>query len=270
MLSTATRDMSRCKRRLSRIVDTIICERTAELVPKGDEGDLLSILLRLQNSGGLQFRLTDEIIRSVIFDMFVAGSETALTTLEWAMSELMKNPRVLNKAQLEITRTFEGKDHKLSEGDIAKLTYLHLVIKETMRLHAPLQLITRECRETCQVLGYDIPKGTKVLVNMWTIGRDDKYWDDPEVFRPERFENTNVDFKGANFEYIPFGAGRRICPGMMLGLAEMEVALASLLYHFEWKLPNDINSEDLDMTETSSITVRKKANLWLHATPYNP
>lgn len=186
------------------------------------------------------------------------------------MSELMRNPRVLHKAQSEVRNTFMGKD-KLHEEDITKLSYLPLVIKESLRLHAPAPfLIPRECREACQVMGYDIPKGCMVLVNAWAIGRDNKYWDDPNVFKPERFQNNNVDFKGANFEYIPFGAGRRMCPGIMLGLANIELALASLLYHFDWELSGVIKSEDLDMTEDSGITVKRKSKLVLHAKLYSP
>lgn len=186
------------------------------------------------------------------------------------MSELMKNPRVLHKAQSEVRETFKGQD-KLTEDDIVKLSYVQLVIKETLRLHAPAPLLLpRECRETCRAMGYDVPKGTKVFVNVWAIGRDSKYWDDAEVFRPERFENSNVDFKGADFEYIPFGAGRRICPGMTLGMANMELVLASLLYHFDWELPGGIKSEELDMTEAFGISVRRKSKLWVHAKPRVP
>lgn len=203
-------------------------------------------------------------------DIFSAGSETSSTTLDWTMSELMKNPRILRKAQSEVRETFKGQD-KLTEDDAAKLSYLQLVIKETLRLHPPAPLlIPRECRETCQVMGYDVPKGTKVFVNVWKIGREGEYWGDGEIFRPERFENSTLDFRGADFEFIPFGAGRRMCPGIALGLANMELALASLLYHFDWELPDGIKSEELDMTEVFGITVRRKSKLWLHAIPRVP
>lgn len=200
-------------------------------------------------------------------DVLAAGSETSSTTLEWAMSELMKNPRILRKAQHEVREVFQGQAN-LSEDSMPKLSYVHLVIKEALRLHPPGPFLTpRECRETCQVLGYDVPKGTAVFVNAWAIGRDNKNWEDAEEFMPERFASSDIDFRGANFEYIPFGAGRRICPGMALGLTIMELVLASLLYHFDWELPDGNNPEELDMTERFGMTVRRKSKLYMHAKP---
>ncbi|CAN6298628.1 unnamed protein product [Urochloa humidicola] len=266
-LSAAARDMERCHRNLHRIIGNIIDERVAGMSVPEREEDLLAILLRLQKDGGLQFDLTNEILSTVIFDVFGAGSETSSTTLEWIMSELIKNPRVMRKAQHEVREIIQGQDD-LTQDSMDKLTYMHLVIKETLRLHPPGPfLLPRECRETCQVLGYDVPKGTAVFVNAWAMGRDSKYWDDAEEFKPERFESSNVDFRGADFEFIPFGAGRRICPGMALGLTTMELVLASLLYHFDWELPDGIKPEELDMAETFGITVRRKSKLYVHAKP---
>ena len=174
----------------------------------------------------------------------------------------------MRKAQAEVRETFKGQD-KLTEGDMVKLRYLHLVIKETLSLHAlvPL-LVARECREACQVMGYDVPRGTKVFVNVWAIARDNERWHDGEEFRPERFDGSDIDFKGTDFEYTPFGAGRRVCPGIMLGLANAELLLASLLYHFDWELPGGVESEELDMTEVFGLTLRKKSKLFLKAKPH--
>ena len=200
-------------------------------------------------------------------DIFAAGSETSSTVLVWAMSELVKNPRVMRKAQEEVRETFKGQD-KLTEGDMVKLRYLHLVIKEALRLHAPVPLLVpRECREACQVMGYDVPRGTKVIVNVWAIARDNEFWHDGEEFRPERFDGSSIDFRGNDFQFTPFGAGRRICPGITLGLANAELLLASLLYHFDWELPDGANSEELDMAEATGITLRRKSKLMLKAKP---
>ncbi|XP_066373026.1 dolabradiene monooxygenase-like [Miscanthus floridulus] len=270
--SVAARDMGRCQKNVYRIIESIIHERkvAATRVPaeRDDDDDLLGVLLRLQREGGLQFPLTNEIVSTVIFDIFAAGSETSSTVLAWAMSELVKNPWVLHKAQSEVRETFKGQE-KLTEDDMSRLSYLHLVIKEALRLHAPVPfLLPRQCREACQVMGYDVPKGTKVFVNVWAIARDDKFWGDGEVFRPERFESSSVDFRGNDFEFTPFGAGRRICPGITHGLANMELVLASLLYHFDWEQPGGAGSGDLDMTEAFGITLRRKSKLMLKAIPH--
>ena len=157
------------------------------------------------------------------------------------MVEMVKNPRVMKKAQHEIRQVFRRKG-SVDESAIGDMKYLKAVIKETLRLHpsAPL-LLPRECQERCEIKGYEIPERTRVIVNAWAIGRDPRYWTDPESFVPKRFldHSTVVDYKGSNFEYIPFGAGRRICPGLLFGLANVELPLAMLLYHFDWKLPNE-------------------------------
>ncbi|XP_006648386.2 desmethyl-deoxy-podophyllotoxin synthase-like [Oryza brachyantha] len=248
-------------------------ERRAAAAANGDvveDDDLVDVLLRIQKGGGLDVPLTMGIIKAVILDLFSAGSETSATTIQWGMSELMRNPRVMKKAQAELRDNLRGKP-KVVEEDLINLNYLKLVIKETLRLHLPAPLLLpRESRESCKILGYDVPKGTTVLVNAWAIGRDSKYWDDPEEFKPERFEDSKVDFKGMDFEFLPFGAGRRMCPGIMFALTNVELALATLLYHFDWSLPGGVKPGDLDMTEEMGITVRKKNDLYLDVVVHVP
>nr|XP_015626856.2 cytochrome P450 71D8 [Oryza sativa Japonica Group] len=228
-----------------------------------DDEDLVDVLLRVQKDGSLQMPLTMGNIKAVVLELFGAGSETSANTLQWAMTELIMNPRVMLKAQAELSNVIKGKQ-TISEDDLVELKYLKLIIKETLRLHpvVPL-LLPRECRETCEVMGYDIPIGTTVLVNVWAIGRDPKYWEDAETFIPERFEDGHIDFKGTNFEFIPFGAGRRMCPGMAFAEVIMELALASLLYHFDWELPDGISPTKVDMMEELGATIRRKNDLYL-------
>ncbi|MED6148067.1 hypothetical protein PIB30_117928 [Stylosanthes scabra] len=144
------------------------------------------------------------------------------------------------------------------------MKYLKAVIKETLRLHPPGPLlIPRECERACEIHGYHIPAKSKIIINAWAIAMDPNYWTEPERFYPERFLDSTIDFKGNNFEFIPFGAGRRICPGMHYGVASVELILALLLYHFDWKLPSGIKSEDLDMSELFGASVVKKSDLSL-------
>ncbi|CAM0947163.1 unnamed protein product [Alopecurus aequalis] len=272
-LSGGLRKAERCNQQVRDILKDIILDRTNSGADGSDsEEDLLGVLLRVQRDGGVQFALTTDLITTVILEIFAAGAETSSTTLEWTMSELVRKPHLLHKAQAEVREAFKGQ-HKITEADMGKLNYLHLVIRETLRLHAPVPfLLPRQCREECEVMGYDIPMGAKVLVNTWAMCRDDAYWEDAEEFKPERFEaSTAMDFKGGDFEFIPFGAGRRMCPGMGLGLANMELMLASLLYHFDWELPRgDGTPEELDMSESFGITIRRKHKLVLRATQRIP
>ncbi|XP_049347910.1 premnaspirodiene oxygenase-like [Solanum verrucosum] len=233
----------------------------------GGEG-LVAALLRVMKEGGHQFPITNDNIKAIILDIFGGGTETSSATIDWTMVEMMRNPNVFSKAQEEVRNAFKGKE-TFDENDVEELKYLKLVVKESFRLHPPFPLLLpRECREEVDINGYTIPFKTKVMVNTWAIGRDPKYWNDAESFKPERFEDNSMDFVGNNFEYLPFGSGRRNCPGISFGLANVYFPLAQLLYHFDWKLPNGINSSELDLTESAGSTCARKSNLYLIATPY--
>jgi cytochrome P450 len=195
--------------------------------------------------------------------MFTAGGETSSGAVLWGMSEMVKNPKVMEEAQSEVRRVFDKKGF-VDETEFHQLVYLKSVIKETLRLHPSLPLLLpRESRERCKINGYEIPAKTRILVNAWAIGRDPRYWIEAESFKPERFANSLIDFNGTNFEYIPFGAGRRMCPGLAFGIPNVELPLAQLLYHFDWKLPNGMKNEELDMTESFGISVGRKHDLCL-------
>ncbi|KAJ8555275.1 hypothetical protein K7X08_012771 [Anisodus acutangulus] len=224
-----------------------------------NDQNLLDVLLRFQKE---ENQITHDNIKAVVLDMFGAGSETSATIIDWTMAELLKNPNVLEKAQEEVRERFNDKGY-VDETYFDKLKYLKAVIKETLRLHPPLPfLLPRISKEKGEINGYEIPAKTQVFVNAWAIGRDPEYWEEPECFKPERFLDSLIDFSGNNFEYIPFGAGRRICPGMSFGLATLELPLALLLYHFDWKLPIGMSHQDLDMTETFGLSVTRKLDLY--------
>ncbi|XP_019162053.1 PREDICTED: premnaspirodiene oxygenase-like [Ipomoea nil] len=256
-------------RKTNAIIENIIKQHEKNL-ESGNKGsgelggdDLIDVLIKLEKNGGLQLPITHDIIKGIIIDIFAGGTETSATTVVWAMSEMMKNPRVLAKAQAEVREAFRGKE-KLEEDDIEQLEYLKLVVKETFRCHPPAPLLVpRECREETVVCGYTIPKRARVLINVWAIGRDPQYWENPDNFTPERFDNSSIDFMGNHFQFLPFGGGRRICPGLVFGLANTLSPLAHLLYNFDWKLPAGVTGETLDMTERHGLAVARNNDLFL-------
>ncbi|XP_044948921.1 dolabradiene monooxygenase-like [Hordeum vulgare subsp. vulgare] len=268
------------RERIQSILDAMIVDHKrameteeADAASAGHESeDILTTLLRFQRDGGTGgITLTNENVNGVLFDIFSAGSETTATTTIWAMSELIRNPRTMTIAQSEVRQALQGKT-KVAEADIdGQLHYLQMVIKETFRLHPPVPLLLpRLCTKQSKIMGYDVPPGTTVFVNMWAIGRDEMNWTDASEFKPERFRVEKVDYGGTDFRFLPGGAGRRMCPGMMFGVSNIEIALASLLYHFDWRLPDGASLKKLDMTEAYGITTRRKTNLLLEASVFVP
>ncbi|CAN1141647.1 Desmethyl-deoxy-podophyllotoxin synthase [Linum perenne] len=262
------------REKASRILDRIIEEhrdkrRSRKDEEGDDEEDLVDVLLRVQENGEVQFPLPgDDCLKSVIMDIFTAGTDASSTTLEWTIAELLRHNEALKKAQQEVRQVFGNKEV------LDELSFLKLVIKEALRLHPPAPLLLpRQNSEACKIDGYDIPPKTKVIVNAWAMGRDPKHWKDPNEFIPERFVDEDccsADYKGTNLAYIPFGAGRRICPGIAFGMANVELPLASLLYHFDWKSSDGTKLEDMDMSESFGIAVKKKRNMFLIPVPYCP
>lgn len=202
--------------------------------------------------------LTWDHVKAILMDVFIAGTDTGAATVTWAMTALMKNPTTMNKLQNEI-RESVGEKGEVNEDDLPKLAYLKAVIKETLRLYPPAPLLLpRETLGVCNINGYTIPPKTMVIVNAWDIARDPKYWESPNEFIPERFLNNNVDIIGQDFQVIPFGAGRRGCPGISMGLANVELTLANLIYSFDWQLPPGTSREDIDVDVLPGITMHKK------------
>ncbi|CAN0911227.1 Cytochrome P450 71D6 [Linum grandiflorum] len=218
------------------------------------EEDLVDVLLNMQENHELGVPMTMDVIKAVTLELFLAGIETSSTTIEWTMSEMIRHPGVLNKVQEEVRQVF-GKNGDVKEDNLHQLKYLDTIIAETL---AP-----REGREHVMLNGRDIPTKTRVIVNAWAINRDSRYWKDAEKFYPERFVDCSTDYKGNDFQFISFGAGRRMCPGMSFGMAVVKLTLANLLFHFDWKLPSNIKPESLDMTENFGISLRKKYALHL-------
>ncbi|XP_030527512.2 desmethyl-deoxy-podophyllotoxin synthase-like [Rhodamnia argentea] len=267
----------RLHKKIDLILNHIIEEHKEKLKGNGgndeeDENareDLVDVLLNLQKSSEMNYFIKPHVIKNIVMEIFAAGTDPSSTTIDWAFSEMLRNPRVMEKAQAEVRSILQGKT-QVREQDIQGLEYLKLVVKETLRMHPPAPLLTRESREACVINGYEIPKKTKIVINAYAVGRDPEFWTDPESFVPERFLNSSVDFRGLSFEYIPFGGGRRMCPGINFGLANIELPLAQLLYHFDWSLADGIKAQDLDMSETFGVTSRRKNPLIVVAEPRVP
>nr|QWK52232.1 cytochrome P450 71B3-4 [Isatis tinctoria] len=248
---------------LSHIIDDHL--KNPEEKTNQDRPDIVDSILNTMHrqEEDESFKLTIDHLKGIIQDIYLAGVDTSAITMIWAMAELVRNPRVMKKVQDEI-RTCIGikQKERIEEEDIDKLQYFKLVIKETLRLHpaAPL-LLPRETMSQIKIQGYDIPPKTFLLVNAWSIGRDPKHWKDPEEFIPERFIDCHVDYRGQSFEMLPFGSGRRICPGMASAIATVELGLLNLLYYFDWRLPEE--KKVMDMEEAGNLTVVKKLPLEL-------
>ncbi|CAI0444245.1 unnamed protein product [Linum tenue] len=206
-------------------------------------------------------------INHLFLDLFLAGTDTTSSTLVWAMAELLRNPDVLAKAKKELDQIV-GKGNHLRESDIHRLPYLQSIIKETLRLHPAVPLlIPRKARADVEICGFIVPKDAQILVNAWAIGRDPSTWDDANSFVPERFLGSEVDAKGNYFELIPFGAGRRICPGLPLATRMLHMMLGSFVHSFDWKLGDEIVPEMLDMEEKFGISLERAKPLFVVMTP---
>ncbi|KAL8490247.1 hypothetical protein ACS0TY_025959 [Phlomoides rotata] len=167
----------------------------------------------------------------------------------------------MKKVQKEL-ESVVGMDHAVEESHLDKLQYLECVIKEVFRLHpiVPL-LLPHESIEDCVVDGFHIPKKSRIMVNVWAIGRDPSVWSNPKSFTPERFIGSHIDVKGHNFELLPFGSGRRGCPGMQLGLTVVKLVVAQLVHCFDWELPNGMQPSDMDMSEHFALVTSRAKNL---------
>ncbi|KAI3469875.1 hypothetical protein Pfo_026538 [Paulownia fortunei] len=264
----------------------LIDEHLSPNRPKSMDGDVIDLLIRLreqhESSAGIGWNHIKAILMvycyhvvvlietsfhkiSLTENVFTAGTDTSAVTITWAMTALMKKPSTMKKAQEEI-RSLVGKKGRVDEDDIDKLQYLKAVVKETTRLYPPVPLsLPRETTESCIVDGYEIQPKTFVYVNVWAIGRDPEYWENPNEFLPERFLNSTIDFKGQDFGLLPFGSGRRICPGLALAVPALELALANLLYSFDWELPDGMKEEDIDTEVLPGVSMHKKNDLCLVA-----
>nr|AAS48419.1 flavonoid 3'-hydroxylase [Allium cepa] len=267
-LQRVVRKMKDVHARFDSFLDKVIAEH--RMVDNAH--DLLSLLIRskddVDNDG---VKLTNTDIKALLLNLFTAGTDTSSSTVEWALSEMIRHPDALKRAQRELDEVV-GRDRLVSETDIRSLPYIQAIVKETFRLHpsTPLSL-PRISSEACTVNGYLIPKNTTLLVNVWAISRDPGVWKEPLEFRPERFLGgggyETVDLKGNDFELIPFGAGRRVCAGLSLGLRMVQFLTATLVHGFDWKLVDGQSAEKLDMEEAYGLPLQRAVPLMVRPVP---
>ncbi|ESQ45730.1 hypothetical protein EUTSA_v10010323mg [Eutrema salsugineum] len=234
----------------------------------GDKADFADVLLAVQKEKSVGFEINRLSIKAIILDAFVGGTDTSSTLLEWEMTELLRHPKCLKRLQEEVRTVCKGRS-SVSEDDIQEMNYLRAVIKETLRLHPPVPLmVPHESTEDVKLREHHIPAGTQVMINLWAIGREVATWGpDAEEFRPERHLDSSssaADFRGQDFELIPFGSGRRMCPGISFAVVLNEVVLANLMHRFDWQSTED---HQTDVAESIGSVIRRKFPLYVTASP---
>nr|QWK52277.1 cytochrome P450 706A4 [Isatis tinctoria] len=225
----------------------------------GECKDLLQHLMKLKDQADSEVPITINHVKAVLVDMVVGGTDTSTNTVEFAMAELISNPKLMKRAQQELDEVV-GKENIVEESHITRLPYILAIMKETLRLHPTIPLLVpHRPAETAVVGGYTIPKDTKIFINVWSIQRDPNVWENPTEFCPERFlDNKSCDFTGTNYSFLPFGSGRRICVGVALAKRMVLYTLATLLHSFDWKIPE---GHVLDMEEKFGVVLKLKTPL---------
>ncbi|KAI5582347.1 hypothetical protein BDE02_07G080200 [Populus trichocarpa] len=259
-LQGLTKRMKAISKVLDVFLDKIIDEHV-QYQEKGKNKDFVDVMLSFMKSEENEYLVDQGCMKATMLDMLVGSMDTSATVIDWAFSELIKNPRVMKKLQKELEEVV-GKQRMVEESDLERLEYLDMVVKETLRLHpaGPL-MIPHEATEDCVVNGFHIPKKSHVIINVWAIGRDPKAWTDAEKFYPERFVGSDIDVRGRDFQLIPFGTGRRSCPGMQLGLTMVRLVLAQMVHCFDWELPNGILPSEVDMSEEFGLVLCRSKHL---------
>ncbi|KAG8661506.1 cytochrome P450 CYP736A12-like [Manihot esculenta] len=261
--------MKAFSKKMDKILEKIIDEheREAQWQKQQQTRDFVDVLLSLMNqpiaSNDESLSTLDRTnIKAILQDMIIGSFDTSAVTIEWTLTELLRHPSAMKRLQDEL-QSVVGLDKMVQEKDLSNLPYLDMVIKESLRLHpvGPL-LIPRSCMEEIIIDGYHIPKKARIIVNAWGIGRDPDVWsDNAEEFLPERFAAKSIDIRGRDFEFLPFGSGRRGCPGMQLGLTVVRLVIAQLVHCFNWELPDGVLPGELDMSEVFGLSLPRASHL---------
>eukprot|EP00257_Ricinus_communis_P022343 XP_015582042.1 licodione synthase [Ricinus communis] len=271
------------------LLEKLITEREKQRKKNKSDGvkheamNFLDIMLDVMEDETAEMKLTRDHIKALLLDFLTAATDTTAVTLEWALAELINQPQVLAKAREEINRVI-GNERIVQESDNPNLPYIQAILKETFRLHPPIPMVARKSIQDCKISGYKIPANCLLFVNMWSIGRDPKYWKNPLQFEPERFLQSSkedsltscIDIRGQHYQLLPFGTGRRSCPGIALAMQELPTTLAAMIQCFDWKVinpPGMKNNGDgnvVDMTERPGLTAPRVHDLVCTPVPLLP
>uniref|UniRef100_A0A7N1A3A4 Cytochrome P450 n=1 Tax=Kalanchoe fedtschenkoi TaxID=63787 RepID=A0A7N1A3A4_KALFE len=251
--------MVRLKKRIDKVLQGLIDESKAK--DGAAAKSMIDNILALQHTDSAF--LSHKTVKGLVLVLIQAGSDTAAVTIEWAMSLLLNNPEKLKKAQSELDAVVSP-GRLVEEADLPKLKYLQAIINETLRMYpaAPL-LVPHYSSGECTIQGFHVPRGTLVFVNAWALHRDPDVWDDPSSFKPERFENAE---ESHSYKFVPFGTGRRSCPGASMANKVVGLALASLIQCFDWER---VGEEEVDMREGDGLTMPKCTPLEAMCRPRN-
>lgn len=252
--------MKALRKKMDRFSDYVIDDHLAKRGEGKDyvNRDFVDVLLQRAEETNVEVEFTRDCVKALIMNLLVAATDTSATAIEWATHEILRKPGTIEKAKAELNRVI-GRNRWVEENDLTQLPYMEAIVKETLRLHPIATLLAPHYAiEDCNVAGYNISKGTMVIVNAWSIGRDPKSWDAAEEFLPERFVGNEIEMTGSNFALLPFGSGRRRCPGYNLGLKIVRTTLANLLHGFEVKLDEGMRPQDISMEESYGLTTNPK------------
>ncbi|KAM7257070.1 hypothetical protein ACFE04_012811 [Oxalis oulophora] len=258
-----TKRMKNVSKSTDQLLEKIISQHEKENSDEKPYKDFVDTLLSMLNKpmtpNDEDKHIMDKTqIKAIVVDMLAASLDSSAKVSEWILAELLRHPRVMARLQEELDRVV-GKNRMVEEKDLVDLPYLDMIIKENFRMYpiAPL-LIPHESMEDITIDGFHIPNKSRIIVNLFAMGRDPSVWShNVEEFYPERFIDSNVDLKGHNFELIPFGSGRRGCPGMQLGLTNVKLVVSQVVHCFDWKLPNGMSPDEMDMSEHYGISLSK-------------
>ncbi|KAF2292998.1 hypothetical protein GH714_034736 [Hevea brasiliensis] len=261
-LSGALAKRQRTFNNIDRYFQKVIEQHLDPNRPKPETEDIVDVLIGLMKDGSASFKITGDHLKAILMNVFVGGTDTSAVTITWAFSELLKNPKLMKKAQEEVRNAVGPNKRRVEGKEVEKIKYIDCIVKETFRKHPPTPLlIPHFSMKHCKIGGYDILPGSTIYVNAWAMGKDPTIWDNPEEFYPDRFMNSEVDYRGSHFELVPFGAGRRICPGLAMATTAVKYILANLLYGWDYEMPEGQKFEDFPLIEEGGLSVHNKQDI---------